>query len=322
MAHNTKKKQDDRGREAQKPQKIPRSGWRDILLRVKEEQSKDNLSMIAAGVAFYLLFAIFPGIAVAVSIYGLVADPATIENQIAALSQMMPQQAYGILSGQLKSISQSSGGALSLGLIGGIILALWSASKGMKAMITAINITYNEEESRGIIKFSLISLLFTLGTIIFGLVALSLIAILPALFGFIGLSGPLRNIISLSRWPLLVIFVMIWLSLLYNYAPDRDRPQWKWVSVGSFAATLLWLAASILFSIYVSNFGSYNETYGSMGAIVILLMWLLISTYLVLLGAELNSEMERQTRRDTTQGREQPMGGRGARAADTLGPKP
>jgi membrane protein len=318
----TNKKNDHRGREAQKPQQIPRAGWRDILLRVKEEQSKDNLSMIAAGVAFYLLFAIFPGIAAAVSIYGLVADPATIEKQVSALNQMMPQQAYDILMGQLKSLSQASGGALSLGLIGGIILALWSASKGMKALITAMNIAYGEEEGRGLIKFNLISLLLTLGTIVFGLIALSLIAIMPALFGNIGLNETVRNIVSLARWPILVIFIVVWLSLLYRYAPNRDYPRWQWVSWGSAFATLLWLVASILFSIYVSNFGSYNETYGSMGAIVILLMWLLITTYAVLLGAELNAEMEHQTRRDTTVGREKPMGERGAHSADTLGPKP
>lgn len=308
-----------RGRQAAKPRQIPQSGWKDIFFRTKDEVGRDNLSIVAGGVAFFMLLAIFPGIGAMVAIYGLVADPVQIQEQIAALSGILPQQAMSILQDQLSRLAEGAGGALGLGALFGILLALWSAAKGMKALITGLNIVYDETDERGFIKLNAIALGLTLAAILFAIVAIGFIVVFPAVLGFLGLSEVARVLTGVLRWPLLAIFGMIALALLYRYAPDRDEPQFRWVSWGAAAAIVLWLAASLLFSFYVKNFGSYNETYGSIGAVIILLMWFYITAFTVLLGAELNAEMEHQTAHDTTRGRPLAMGKRGAHVADTLG---
>jgi membrane protein len=315
-------KGDERGRQAQRPGEIPRRGWRDIALRIKEETTRDNLSIIAAGVAFYAMLAIFPALAALVSIYGLVADPAQVSQHMASIGQMVPPQAYQILDQQLSSVAASSGGALTFGAIGGLLLALWSASKGMKAMLIALDITYDEEEKRGFFKFNGLALLLTLGAVLFVILSLGLIAILPALLGSLGLPETVQTLLAWLRWPLLGLLVILGLAVLYRFGPDRDEPRWRWVSLGAVLATVLWLVVSALFSWYVSNFGSYQETYGAMGAVIILLMWFYITAYVVLLGAEINAEMEHQTERDTTRGAERPMGERDAHMADTRGRRP
>ena len=306
------------GRDAVQPRDIPAKGWRQIALRVKQELSKDNVSIVAAGIAFYGLLAIFPAIAALVSIYGLVANPADIENHLSALSSVMPAQAWDILNQQLGKVASGATGRLTFGFLLSLGLALWSATAGVKTLMTALNITYDEEETRGFIKFNALALLMTLGAILFTIVAIGLVIVLPALFAAIGLGSTVESILSILRWPLLALAVIAILAVVYRYAPDRDQPKWRWVTWGSAVATVLWILASVLFSFYVSNFGSYNETYGSLGAVVILLMWFYISAYVVLLGAELNAEMERQTAADSTKGPEKPMGKRGAYAADTL----
>lgn len=311
-----------RGRKATTPGDIPKPGWGEILKRVQREQGKDNISMIAAGVAFYMLFAVFPGLAAAVSIYALIADPGQLQNQFQNLSGMMPDQARNILQQQLSRVVSQAGGALTVGVIGGVLLALWSSTKGMNALITALNIAYDEQETRGFIKLTATAFLLTLGTIVGGLLAIALVVVVPVIFEAVGLGGVMETLINWLRWPLLALAFVLALAVLYRYAPDRSRPRWQWVSAGAVAATVLWLLGSIAFSIYVRNFGSYNETYGSLGAVVILLMWFWLSSYVVLLGAELNAEMERQTRRDTTDGGTEPMGERGAYAADTVGGDP
>ncbi|MFA5516629.1 MAG: YihY/virulence factor BrkB family protein [Desulfuromonadales bacterium] len=311
----------DRGRQARKPGEIPKQGWRDVVLRVKDEQKRDNLSVVAAGVAFYSLLAIFPALAAAVSIYGLVADPAQLQQQLQSLSQMLPQQAYQILDQQLSSLVRQSGQALGLGVALGILVALWSANKGMKALITSLNITYNEKEKRGFFKLNGLALLLTFGAIVFFLISMALIVIVPALLGNIGLPSFIHGLVNYLRWPLLAFFVIVALAVLYHMGPSRDRPRWQWVSWGAIIGATLWIVASILFSVYVANFGSYNKTYGSMGAVIILLMWFFLTAYAVLIGAEFNAEMEHQTRRDTTRGEARPMGHRNARAADTVGRK-
>lgn len=315
-------KQEQRGRQARRPKEIPRQGWRDITLRVKEETTRDNLSIIAAGVAFYALLALFPALAALVSIYGLVADPAQVSQQLAGISQMLPQEAYQIIDRQLSSVAASAGGALTIGAIGGLLLALWSAAKGMKAVLLALDITYDEEEKRGFFKFNGLALLLTLGAVLFVILSLGLIAILPALLGQLGLPETAQSLLAGLRWPLLALLVVLALAVLYRFGPDRDQPRWRWVSWGAVLATALWLVVSALFSWYVSNFGNYQETYGAMGAIIILLMWFYITAFVVLLGAEINAEMEHQTERDTTRGAERPMGERDAQMADTRGRKP
>lgn len=308
-----------RGREADRPGEIPASGWRDIALRVKEELSNDNVSIVAGGVAFYIFLAIFPALAAALSIYGIYADPSQAAQQIEAVAQFLPGQVQEILRTQLTRIAQSSGGALGIGVVIGVLLSLWSAAKGMKALMTALTITYDEDESRGFIKLNIIALALTLGLVVFGLIALILIAAVPALLGNLGLGDMTQWIVSIARWPILFIVVMTVIAFLFRFAPDRDAPKWRWNTPGAVIATLLWLVASIAFSIYVSYSSSYNATYGSLAAVVILLLWLYLSAYIVLIGAEWNAEMERQTRADTTTGRPRPMGEREAYAADTLG---
>lgn len=310
---------DERGREASRPSDIPRKGWGDILLRVKDEQSRDNLSIVSAGVAFFWFLSVFPALAAAVSIYGLAADPQQLQRQIEGLSGVMPQEAYQILRDQLMTVVQHSGGALGLGVIAGILLTLWSANKGMKALVTALNIVYDEEENRGFIKLNAISLLLTLCAIVLGLVAISLVIAVPALMGSLNLPETIQAVFTYLRWPLLAVFLIIALAVGYRFCPDRASPKWRWVSWGSVVATLLWLLVSILFSLYVANFGSYAKTYGSMGAVIILLMWFYLTAYVILIGGELNAEMEHQTRKDTTTGRPRPMGSREAYVADTSG---
>jgi membrane protein len=310
------------GRDADRPQQIPTAGWRDVLWRVKGEVSKDNLSMVAAGVAFYGLLAIFPAIAAMVSIYGLVADPQTIEQQMSAMSGMLPEQAQGIIRSQLSRVASGASGALSFAAIIGLLATLWSANKGTKALMEALNIVYDEEEKRGFIKLNLISLALTLGILLFLIVALALIAVLPALFGNLGLPETVRQWASWLRWPILAVVFIIAIACLYSIAPSRDVPKWRWVSWGAVLATMLWLIGSVLFSWYVANFGSYNETYGSIGAVIVLMMWFWVSAYIILIGAEVNAEMEHQTERDTTRGEREPRGRRGAYVADTVGEQP
>jgi membrane protein len=293
-----------------------------VLWRVKGEMAKDNLSLVAAGVAFYALLAIFPAIAATVSIYGLVVDPQTVSDQLAATSQVLPAETRGLIEEQLTRVTSSASSALSLGAIVSLLLALWSANKGTQSLISALNIVYDEPEKRGFIRLTLISLGLTLGIILFLIVGLAAIAAMPALFGSLGLPEPIRQLASWLRWPVLGLIYVTGLAVLYRFAPSRNEPRWRWVSWGAVVATVLWLIGSALFSWYVSNFGSYNETYGSIGAVAVLMMWFWLSALIVLLGAELNAEMEHQTGRDTTRGAEEPMGERGAYVADTVGERP
>ena len=312
----------ERGRQAERPQDIPKPGWRDILWRTKAETTDDHVSMIAASIAFYGLLAIFPAIAAMISIWGLLFDPQQIAQQIESVSGALPEDAAGIVNDQAQAVAGGAGTGVSIAAVIGILLALYSASKGIQAMVEGLNIVYDEDEKRGFVKLTLVTLILTVGLIAMMIVALGLIAVLPALLGNLGLGEVLRVVLTYARWPLLLVVALIGLAILYRYAPSRETAQWQWVSPGAVLATVLWLIGSIVFSIYVRNFGSYNETYGSIGAVIILLMWLWLSAFIVLLGAEVNCEIERQTERDTTAGRPRPRGERGAYAADTVGEQP
>lgn len=308
-----------RGREARKPKDIPARGWKDILWRVKDQIKQDRLSIIAAGVAFYGLLAVFPALIALVAIYGLAFDPHQVEQQVSALSGILPPEAAEVLLGQLSDLTSTDSTALGLGAIGGLLLALWSASAGMRTLMEALNVAYNEEEKRGFIRFYGTALLLTLAAIVGTVLAIALIVALPVALNFFGLGDALKWLVSAAGVIILIVTVMVGLAITYRYAPSRETPQWRWVSWGAAIATLLWVVGSVLFSLYVTRFGNYNETYGSVGAIVILLMWFLLSSYAVLVGAEINAEMERQTRKDTTAGPDKPPGERGAHAADTVG---
>lgn len=308
-----------RGRDADKPSEIPKQGWKDVALRVKSQIKQDHVSIVAAGVTFYGFLAIFPAIAAVISVYGLVVDPATVEQQLEQLTAVLPAQAHDLLAEQLKTLASQSSSTLGIGVVISILAAIWSAKKGMNALIEGMNIAYDEEDRRGFIKKTGITLAFTFGGVVLTILAMVLVIALPAALGNMGLSEPVAIALRVARWVLLGAILLGALATIYRYAPDRDRPKWRWVSWGSGIAVALWLLASWAFSYYVSNFGSYNDTYGSLAAVVILLMWLFISAYIVLLGAEINSEMEHQTVKDSTHGREQPMGERNAHHADTVG---
>ncbi len=311
---------DRRGRYADKPSDIKWRGWKDIFWRVWNEFGRDRISMVSASVAFYAVLAVFPALAAAVSIYGLVADPQTIQNQLNTISGVMPADAFGVINSQLQALVQAPRAGLSLTLIGSLLVTLWSANNGMKALIEALNIVYNEQEKRGFFKLNLVSLGFTLAAILFSLVALSLVVAVPAFLETITRAfGGLRMPAVILPWVLMAALIVFSLAVVYRYAPSRRAPHWRWVTWGSVAATILWLVASLLFSYYVSHFGSYNKMYGSVAAVVILMMWFYISALIALLGAEVDSEMEHQTVKDTTVGGEKPMGRRQAYMADTVG---
>jgi membrane protein len=308
-----------RGRHADTPTEIPAQGWKDILWRTYEEFGKDRVMSVAAGVTYYALLAVFPAIAALVSIYGLFSDPATIRDQLNTMSGFLPGGALEIVGEQVARISSQGGGALGFGFIIGLAISLWSANAGMKAVFDALNIVNDEEEKRSFVKLNLMSLTFTLGAIAFILFALGSIIVLPVIFNFVGLGSQTEWILAVARWPILLIGIVLALSLVYRFGPSRDKAEWRWVTPGGIVAAVLWLAVSMLFSWYVSNFGSYNETYGSLGAVIGFMTWIWLSSIIVLLGAEINAEMEHQTVKDTTEGVHQPMGVRGAKMADTVG---
>ena len=313
---------DDRGRSADRPSDIPAPGWRDILWRVWAQIGEDNISILAAGVAFYSMLAIFPAITAFVSLFGLVADPGQVQEQFAALRGIIPEDAWNILDKQLTAVASARASSLSIGAVAGLGIALWSAGAGVRAMMIALNNAYHEHEQRSVVVFYLTAFLFTIGIVALAILSLAVIVAVPVMLSFVDL-GPIAGILlKLLPWLVLAAFVTAALGALYRYGASRAQPKTRWVSWGALIATLLWIAASVLFSIYVSNFASYNETYGTLGAVVALLMWLWISAFIVLLGAELNAEMEHQTKQDTTTGRPEPMGQRGAYVADHLGEVP
>lgn len=306
----------ERGRLAKRPRELPRAAWKEILLRVKNEIAADNLSMIAAGAAFYGLLAVFPAIAAIVSLYGLFTDPATVAQHVDMLATVLPEQARTVLDRQLRSVTEAGDQALTFGAITSLGLALWSSSKGVKSLMTALNVVYDEHERRSFIKLNAVALFLTLTMLLVVILSLAAVAVLPAILDLLGLPPIAEALARWLRWPLLAVVAVVALGLLYRYAASRNPPQWRWVTWGAVVATVLWLAGSALFSWYVSNFGSYNETYGSVAAIVVLMMWMWLSAYVVLLGGELNAEMEHQTRHDTTVGKPKPLGSRDAYVAD------
>jgi membrane protein len=235
------------------------------------------------------------------------------------LAGVLPQQSREMLGQELHQLASAPKGALSFGAIFGLLVALWSASRGMMGLITAMNIAYEEKERRGFFKLNLLAIGMTLAAIVGGLLVIALVAVLPAVVQFVGLGSVTKWVLLVLEWPLLLAVLLLGMTLLYRYGPNRDKPQWRWISPGAIAAAVLWILGSIAFSVYVANFNSYDKTYGSLGGVVILLTWLYLSSFVLLLGAVINAQAERQTRQDTTRGRPEPMGNRNAHAADTLG---
>jgi membrane protein len=308
-----------RGREARTPEEIPGRGWRDIVARVKAEIGSDHVSLVAAGLAMYGLLAVFPGLAAAVSIYGMFASPTDVIEHMRTFSAILPPGTFDLFSQQLQTLASRGQGTLTIGALAGLAVALWGARAAMASMMTATNIAYAEVEKRGFIRQTLLSLLFTCAAIVGFLVMLAIGVVVPVALKVLGTSQWVQWIGGAVRWLALWAFAVVGLGLLYRYAPSRQRARWHWVTWGSAIAATLWILLSVGFAFYVGSFGTYGKTYGALGSVIALLMWFYLSSFVVVVGAEINAEMERQTRRDTTTGPEAPLGARGAYAADTVG---
>jgi membrane protein len=309
----------ERGRDAETPAEIPAKGWKDIAWRVYAGIQNDRVLLVAAGVTFYALLALFPATAALVSLYGLFADPSTISEHLGLASGFLPDGALEVVGDQVERIA-SQKGTLGITFMGTLALALWGANAGTKAIFDALNIIYKEREKRSFVRLTLQSLLFTLGAIALMLVALAGIVVVPVVLKLLGIpdeSG--LALFSLLRWPVLYLLILFALACLYRYGPSRTKPRWRWVTWGSAIAGAIWIVGSLLLSWYVANFGTYNATYGSLGAVIGFMVWMWLSTIVVLVGAEINAEMEHQTAKDTTKGQVKPMGTRGAKMADELG---
>ena len=305
------------GGRAKAPTQIPPRGWWQVTRRAFKESSADDVGILAGGIAFFGFLAIFPTLTAGISLYGLVADPATIiPPQGEGLLSALPQEAQTLIRNQLNAIAAGSSGTLTVSLVVSIVAALWSASSGTGHLMAAVNAAYDEEETRGVVQRRGIALLLTLGAIMFVLLALALVAVIPAVLGALQLGTSVNVIVQIVRWVLLVALVIAALAVVYRLAPERDAPQFTWTSTGALVATVLWVLGTIAFDLYVDNFSSYNKTYGTLAGVVVLLLWLYLTSYIVLLGAEINAEAEKQTRMETgaVEERRPPPGGTTRRA--------
>jgi membrane protein len=308
-----------RGRRARSPWQIPRKGWKDILIRTYQQLGEDRLLAVAAGVVFYGLLALFPAITALVSSYALFAKPSTISGHLALLAGVLPGGAFDIVQDQVNRVLAKGDVKLGFAFAFSFLLAVWSANGGTKALMDALNVAYEEQEKRGFFKLNLVSLAFTFGGLIAVLLAIGSIVALPIVLATVGLGSVADAVLRIGRWPVLVVALLLGLALLYRYGPSRRSAEWQWLSIGSVFATVSWLAGSALLSFYLSNYANYDATYGSLGAAIGLMVWMWMSTIVILLGAELNSEIEHQTAADTTEGGDKPLGTRGAKVADTVG---
>lgn len=304
------------GRSASTPLKIPARGWQQIAKRVWRQVGKDNVQIVSAGVAFYFFLSLFPAIAAFLALYGLIMSPENAAEQVTQLQPLIPQEAYQLIAGFAEAVANSEGQTLGWGIAFSILLGVFSANKGTAALFTGLNIAYNQEDSRPFLRRSLLTLGVTLGAIISGSLLLAAVAVIPMIRQVLPLPEMTDTILNLLRWPLIVVIGFGALAVLYKVAPNRSNPQWRWVTPGSVVAVLLWLLGSAGFGWYIESFGDMSKTYGSLAGIVVLMLWFFITAYAILLGAEINSESEYQTARDSTIGPEKPMGSRGAYHAD------
>ncbi|MCA9518588.1 MAG: YihY/virulence factor BrkB family protein [Myxococcales bacterium] len=311
---------DPRGRRADSPRGFPFRGWKDIVVRVYKRLGESRLDIIAAGVTFYAFLAIAPAMVALVSLYGLVADPMDVQYQVAALHHILPLEVRKFILEQLATIASRPDTELGAGIVIGVLFSLWSASKGVRALLQGVGITYRELKPLKTLRLYVVSILATAAGVIGVTIILALVVAVPLLIDALGLPSETKLVVEVLRWPVLACLIMLSLAVCYRVGARRRPPRWRWVSWGAVAATLLWLVGSAAFSFFIANFGSYDETYGSLGAVVVTLLWLHFSVYVVLIGSQLNAEMEFQTMRDSTVGEPRPMGQRGAFVADHIPP--
>jgi len=311
-----------RGRDAAAPWHIPWRGWRDVWVRVWQESSRDNLSLIAAGMAFYAMLSLAPALAVIISVYGLVNSPEDLQYQLTVISSYLPAEAQALIEEQLLELVSTRDMRLGWGIAASAGVSLWSSSRAMKSLFGGLNAVYEELETRGWFWLAVQSVGFTLAGLLVLILTILGIPILHSLLEYLPLSDAVAILGQVLSWFLVSSIVLVGLAILYRYGPSRRRAQWRWVSVGALVAWFTWITASAGFSWYVTHFDSYQKTYGALGAVAILLMWFYVSAYAVLIGAELNAELEHQTEIDSTIGPEQPRGKRGAVMADEVGEVP
>ena len=308
-----------RGRFAESPTQLPKAGWKDVASRTIKEVKSDNVPITAAGVAFYGMLALAPTMLALVSIYGLVTSPEESAEQVRGLTSALPGEAARLLVDQLQSITGGNSSQLGVKLAVSLVGLLWTASSGTTALIRGLDIAYDEPEERGFVKLRARALILTVVAILAVALVLGLTLALPAILDAAGFSSVGKTLGLVLRWPLLGLLGLATLAALYRYGPDRDKARWRWVSPGALVATILWVIGSGLFAFYAGRFGSYNETYGTLAGAVVLLLWLYLTALAILIGAELNAELERQTLHDSTVGEPHPLGQRKASSADTVG---
>ncbi|MFS8054926.1 YihY/virulence factor BrkB family protein [Rhizobium sp. BR 317] len=307
------------GRFAAVPEQIPVRGLRDVFWRVVHEVSDDRISLIAAGVTFYLLLALFPALAALVSLYGFIADPASISEHLRSLSPLLPPGAFEMIADRLNDLVERRNGALSVALFLGLGVALWSTHSGTLALFDAMNVAYEEAEKRGLVRLNLVALCFTLSAILAAMLVIGAVAILPLVLSFLWLDQWKENLALIVRWPILLVLMIVAVTAIYRFGPSREPAKVRWLTWGAALATAGWIAMSLLFSVYLKNFANYDATYGTLGALIGFLIWIWLSVVILLVGAEVNAELEHQTAVDTTIGPALPMGSRGAQVADTIG---
>ncbi len=305
------------GADADAPQQIPAKGWWAVAKRAVSGFNDDRIMAEAASITFYGLLALFPALASLISIYGLFTDPRHLGDQLASLNGVVPGGGIDIIKQQVGALTSSGAKALGFGAIVGLLTSLWSANAGMKSLFDALNVVYHEHEDRSFVRLTLVSLTFTLGMIAFLILAMLAVVALPIVLNSIGFGSVADTLLDLGRWPIMLMVLVGALSLIYRYGPSRNAARWQWISWGAAAAAVVWVLVSAAFSFYVSHFGNYNKTYGSLGAVIGFMTWIWISSIVILMGAELNAELEQQTGRDSTVGPDKPEGQRGAVKADT-----
>lgn len=310
---------DARGRFATAPTQLPKAGWKDVVQRTLAEVKADNVPITAAGVAFYSMLALVPALVAVVSVYALVTSPEESARQIEGFTRALPGEAARLLVDQIKSITGEPSGGLGVKLALSLAGLLWSASSGTTALIRGLDIAYDEAEGRGFVKLRVRALLLTVAGVIGAILVLGVTVVLPAILDAAGFGSVGKTVVLVVRWPILGALFIIGLAAVYRFGPDRDAAKWRWVTPGALVATVLWIVGTGLFGFYAGRFGSYNETYGTLAGAIVLLLWLYLTSLVILVGAELNAEMERQTLEDSTVGPPRSLGERKAQSADTIG---
>lgn len=309
----------DRGRDADRPTQMTRTGWMDIGARIVARIGSLNIGLLAAGVAFYGLLSIFPAITAAVAIVGLVYDPVELVDESGWLLSALPEAARTLILDQFNDVAGAGGGSLGLAALLSLAVALWSSSNATGSLVQGLNVIYDEHDQRSFVMLRLLVIALTLGIILGLALMIVVVAAIPAALSVMGAGQGITDAAYLLRWPLMFLLGVAGIALLYRVGPDRRPARWRWVTPGAVIACALWVAATFGFSFYVQNFASYNETFGALAGVIVLLTWMWLSAFIVLLGAEFDAELEHQTARDSTIGPDRPMGERGAVKADTLG---